>query len=821
MYLRMLKKDLRDKIGVNIVLCLFMIISATVVIMSVGFVYTFIAGIDRTYDKCKTTDGLFTVSRSVSDEDKNRKVIEDTLKSYPEVSDIFINDSILLGNSRMNFEGIDKRNVSGLYERSFLVYKVSTERNIPYNMDDDRFTLSDGCVAIPQTMASSAGIKVGTKFFLTTDMGNTYEFIVSEIYKDPSTAALYKILFSDGDFERILEESGNVTNLYEINYDSEALKRSARENLMAEIRDSLMALSKDGKIDGSITDVMIGKSNTATDEAAISLIISIFMMLMGIALILIIFMSIRFSLSATVKREEKEIGTMKAIGVDSISYRTLFIVKYIAFGIIGSIIGLFVGIPISKKMISRFLFNTVGIDDGLFVALGLIAGMIFILMMVLFSFVALKRINRISVMDTIHGENRGERFSKISGIHFYKSKKMKLPFFLALEDIIRKMKRYIYIVISYTLGLTILFTIFQLKDTLVSDIYRRKYWGVADREVFIRPEENLRLKFIEKTGSYRNTILYYEEYYNEHGIPLDIQILDIQNGSVIADDKNIAVDIYHGDYDIKKLEIVNGGKVPELQNEIAVSHFMKDEYGIKLGDVITLEYRVYKEDGISEEVKRKDFIVTAYVERLGTDNSQVYINNTDENMVLTGEFTLFNQGLNCTDDEYYDYIEKMRAVNKDILIWDYDRLLDYDMGDMYGTILNMLAVITGSIVFLMVFAMTFLYQQIFIEEETSDIAMLKSLGVDGKDIKKWQYIRIMILVVVASFMAILLSFTVMRMLFNMIGKAALNVGQFMIVTPPVGYLLLLPMGLAVLVTVILYISFKPIDRIKIWKVREE
>ena len=79
----------------------------------------------------------------------------------------------------------------------------------------------------------------------------------------------------------------------------------------------------------------------------------------------------------------------------------------------------------------------------------------------------------------------------------------------------------------------------------------------------------------------------------------------------------------------------------------------------------------------------------------------------------------------------------------------------------------------------------------------------------------------MILVVVASFMAILLSFTVMRMLFNMIGKAALNVGQFMIVTPPVGYLLLLPMGLAVLVTVILYISIKPIDRIKIWKVREE
>ncbi len=37
MYLRMLKKDLKDKVGLNIVLCIFMIIAATLLVMSVGF----------------------------------------------------------------------------------------------------------------------------------------------------------------------------------------------------------------------------------------------------------------------------------------------------------------------------------------------------------------------------------------------------------------------------------------------------------------------------------------------------------------------------------------------------------------------------------------------------------------------------------------------------------------------------------------------------------------------------------------------------------------------------------------------------------------
>ena len=48
MYFRMLKKDLKDKLGVNIVLCIFMIIAATLLVMSVEFFYSLIGGIGQT-----------------------------------------------------------------------------------------------------------------------------------------------------------------------------------------------------------------------------------------------------------------------------------------------------------------------------------------------------------------------------------------------------------------------------------------------------------------------------------------------------------------------------------------------------------------------------------------------------------------------------------------------------------------------------------------------------------------------------------------------------------------------------------------------------
>ena len=821
MYLRMLKRDLKDKVVLNIVLFIFMILAATLLIMSAGFVYTFIAGIDMTYEKCNSSDIIMLVDKSVSSPEGQIETILGVLHEHPEISEITISDRIFTGTDRLDFEKVDKRTVSGLYQTYFLISPVSSDQNIPYDMHDHPIVLDNGCVALSQVTASDSHTKIGDKITITTDMGNIYQFTVSEIYKDPSSSMMTKILFSDEDFETLCGEFTSQVDQYDLKLVNPFKSVSELQKWGWEITDRLNLMDENGEINGTIYTITTGKCNTFTDEAMISLIVSIFMGLMGIALIILIFMAISFSLQATVKREEREIGTMKAIGVDSLSYKSLFVVKYIAFAIFGGVVGLIAGIPLEKNMVSRFVTNTLNPDKNVIILLGVITCIVFVLMMLSFSLVSLRRIDRISVMDAIHGEGKGERFSKIPGVSLSKRKNISVPFFLALQDIIRKMKRYIFLVVSYMMGLVILFLVFQIKDTVVSDEYRKTYWARADRDFMIRPEDSLRDELIEMTGSYKNMFLYFEQLYNEHGIPVDIQIMDAQTGFVIIDGERSGAAIAFGDVDLNRMTYVKGGTVPTLPNELAASHFLTQTNGTKLGDVITLEYKVYGEDGFTVETRQKDYIITAFVETMGNSRTpEFFLAQADDGMYCE-DFDVFNESIDAPRSEHASYIEKMREVDERILVWDFDQALDYDLGNSFGKLLNLLALATGTIMAITLFAMTFLYQQIFIEEETSDIAMLGSMGFDKWSVRKWHYYRLLILIVLSTALALLFAFTLNKWLFNKIGCAALGLVSFKIASPPAFVLILLPAALVLIISAVMAVSFRSMDQIRIWRIRNE
>ena len=823
MYLRMLKKDLHDKVGLNIVLCIFMIIAATLLVTSAGFIYTFFKGTNDTYEKCKTSDFMFTVDKSISDAEGQRATIKRVLDKYPEIAEVKISERPLILTERLDFDGVDRRTVTNLYENSAYLTTVSHDQNIPYDMNDEVLVVENGCVAIPQFLANDAKTKTGSKLRITTDMGNIYEFTISHIYKDPSSNYLHKIVFSDEDYKNLVNEFNSLSDLYEVRlkngFSSVAELRSWGYDLMVDIN----RLNDTHALDGTVENITTGKSNMNSDAAMITVIIGIFLVIMGFSLIILIFMSIRFSLHATIKREEKEIGTMKAIGVDSLAYKSLFIVKYIVFAVASGVLGIIFGIPLCRLMINHFIVNILNPKTEVFIVLGMITSISFIFLMIIFSFLALRRMRKISVMDTIHGENRGERFKKLPGVFLHKSRHAAVPFFLASSDIVGRLKRYIYLIISYTLGITLLLMVVQLKETVVSDNFRKNYWMIADREVFIRPEDNLREKLVAQEGSYRNVFQYYEKYYNENGIPLNIQIMDSQEATWKAPGQDVGINLYfdNEDVELEKLRFVKGGKVPALKNEVAVAHSLKNTKGVNLGDTVTLVYRVYQDDGFTLKYVEKDFLVTAYFETMMNNGMPSFIMTEPDENYFTDDWDVFNESIDVPDDEYDATIEKMRNVNKDIMIWDFDQVLDFDLGNEYGTIFDMLFAVIAILMTVTIFAMTFLYQQIFIEEETADIAMLKSIGVDRKSIRGWHYIRILILVVCAIVLGITISFSISKAVFNQVGITVLGVGTFALASPTVFSMIIIPLGLLILVTISLLLAFKPMDNIKIWRVRDE
>lgn len=821
MYLRMLKRDLSDKVGLNVILFIFLIIAATLVVISSGFIYTFISGIDRTYEKCHTSDFILLIDKSMTDYEGQKKAINDFLRKDPNVDEIIITERPFIRTSHLEFEGVNKKSVTGLYEsESMLLPVVKEGQNIPCDLNDELFVLKDGCVALPQYIAAHAKAKVGDKFSITTDMGNTYEFRVQYIFKDPATAMINKILLSDSDYKAIESEFPSLVSSYECTLKVPYTNIKELSDWGNDLYNELYRMTEDGTIDGNLILCNTAKTNTVSNESMVSLIIGIFMGLIGIVLILLVFMTIHFSLKSTIKREEKEIGAMKAIGVDSLSYKALFIVKYIAFAIVGGVIGLIAGMPISRYMVNNFIINTINPGLGAFLLISLISTTAFVLIMITFSFVALRRMNSISVMDTIHGENRGERFKKLPGMRLYKSRKMSIPFFMAACDISGRIKRYIYLIVSFSLGIIVIFMLLQLKRTIVSENFSKTYWHIADREVFIRPDEGFRDKLIQQEGSYRNVFLYYERFFNENGVPLNIQIADIQNAFMINGDEKEGIDLYFGDFEPERLTIVKGGRPPEKTNEVAVSHFLQNTKGVQIGDTITIEYIVYSDDGFSRETKTRDFLVTAYIETYGLNSADIFTAGLKEDIVMDS-WDIFNEGIDADGEEYDAAIEKMRELMPEAQIWDKDQVLAFDLGDQFGGIIDLLILVLSIILGITFSAMTLLYEQIFIEEETADIAMMKSMGMDRATIRKWHFERIMILIAIASVIGIIMAFTVSKYALELLGISTLSIVSFSIADPPLLSVVIVPAVLAILISLVLMVAMKSMDDIRIWRVRNE
>ena len=821
MYLRMLKRDLSDKVGLNVILFIFMIIAATLVVISSGFIYTFISGIDRTYEKCHTSDFILLIDKSMTDYEGQKKAITDFLRKDPNVDEIIITERPFIRTSHLEFEGVNKKSVTGLYESECMLLPVVKEgQNIPCDLNDEPFVLKDGCVALPQYIAAHAKAKVGDKFSITTDMGNTYEFRVQYIFKDPATAMINKILLSDSDYKAIESEFPYLASSYECTLKVPYANIKELSDWGNDLYNELYRMTEDGTIDGNLILCNTAKTNTVSNESMVTLIIGIFMGLIGIVLILLVFMTIHFSLKSTIKREEKEIGAMKAIGVDSLSYKALFIVKYIAFAMVGGVTGLIAGMPISRFMVNNFIINTVNPKLGIFLLISLISTTSFVLIMIMFSFIALRRMRNISVMDTIHGENRGERFKKLPGMQLYKSRKMSIPFFMASCDISGRIKRYVYLIVSYSLGIVVILMLLQLKRTIVSEDFSKTYWHIADRELMIRPEEGLRDKLIQQEGSYRNVFLYYERFFNENGVPLNIQIADIQNAFMINGAEKEGIDLYFGDFEPERLTIVKGGRPPEKTNEVAVSHFLQKTKGVQIGDTITIEYMVYSDDGFSKEKKTRDFLVTAYIETYGLRSADIFTAGLKEDIVMDS-WDLFNEGIDADGAEYDAAIEKMRELMPEAQIWDKDQVLAFDLGDQFGGIIDLLIVVLSIILGITFSAMTLLYEQIFIEEETSDIAMMKSMGMDRTTIRKWHFERIMILIAIASVIGIIMAFTVSKYALELLGISTLSLVSFSIADPPLLSVVIVPAVLAILISLVLMAALKSMDDIQIWRVRNE
>ena len=805
MFFKMLKSDLKRKKGLNIILFIFISVASILVFAGSVQIFSNFTKDATAKRLCRTSDTQFWIqSKEFSGSDLSEKTAK-YLDGEPNVTDWSTSKGTIISDTSIEYPNCDLKENGYMFMMK--VQQLTTmprEHDLVYDLNDQPFYVPNGCIAIPIEVQSTLNVNVGEKVKYTKPTGEVYELEICCIFKDKQNNGAVRYIVSDADYEVLAENNPRSYTIYNIQL------KDASDEKKAELQNNLQK--------NDIPALSIGYKSVMNDDVIFMEIISVFVVMICVFLMLIIFMTIRFTIIADLKNEEKEIGMMKALGVDSFSFRWLFAAKYIAFAIIGGIIGIIAGLPIAGAFISMFGPDCILPERWEMILMGVLSVFVIISIMIAFALMVMRRINRISVIDAIHGENRGERFSKRFPLFLHRRKKMSVPFFLALTDILMRFKRYIFLLIAYSLGTVIILLGFNVRNSVMNPKYTR-YWLMHSYDFtfdFSSEQQDELYKEIKKTGMGLVELL--NKKLSDAGIPAHIDTMHVSEGYLKTDKKNKFFNIYWKAGEPEKQIYRKGGSAPKLANEAAISAYTASKLGIGVGDVIKLTIEENNEDKTGYEENEREIVITALVDYMEDKTPIIIMGDEYENGYTWWEtYTGFE--IETPEKEKPAVIAQMRELFGEESVLDGLQALKRQ-ASQFDTLFFMFEYAIGGAILLVLILITYLYMSIFVAEEVPETALLKSMGFRNISIKAWYLVRMMILLFISIALGELYLWTAGSVFFGSFMTKYEVTGMKLYFEFPVSFILI-PLIITAAVLFTTFIELRNIKHIGIWKISEE
>ena len=807
MFFKMLKSDLKRKKGLNVILFVFIAVASMLVYAGSVQIFSNITREKTAKELCRGSDTIFWTIGSKGSSDDVLRNMTDTLSNDDNVLDWSSSVMTMMNDDAIDYPDYDESDNPYIFRSKMqCIVTLPCEHDLVYDLDDEPFYVPNGSIAVPIDISLNTGVKQGDIVKFTTDSGYVYELEVCRIFKENINNGLRRFIVSDADYEVLTKDSVRKYNSYSLRLkDNSPGKTDELERKLDENEVPILTIAVSGSISDSIVMLQI---------------ISVFIILVSVFLIAIIFMTIRFTMIADLKSEEKEIGMMKALGIDSLKFRWLFAAKYIAFAIAGGIIGIAAGLPIAGMLVNMFGPDSILPERYEMIAIGIIAVASIITMMILFSLFVMRRINRISVIDAIHGENRGERFSKGFPMFLHRRRKMSVPLFLSLTDILGRFKRYIFLIIAYSLGAAILLLVFNVRNSVINPHYTR-YWLYHDYDFnFNFSDEQLDdiSKTMQRTGKKFYEVI--NDKFSDAGITAHIDIMHEGNGYFKDGDgiEHYFSVLWEKSEQPEKFEYRKGGTAPKLENEAAVSSFTAKELGIKTGDVIKIEICENNSDHTGYERVERELVITGLIDCMENGTPFIMMNGKYDNGYKFG-YRWTGAVIDAPEKQKGAILDQIKELFGEDRIYSGKKAVRHDVGD-FDRLFLLLEYGVGGAVLLVLMLITSLYMSIFVTEEIPETALLKSMGFRDITIKAAYYLRISLLVLISLVIGELLIWTLGNILFDMFMRQYEVMGMSFEFEFPVSFVLipLIMLGCFLLTAAF---DLRSIRQIGIWKISEE
>ena len=773
----MLKKiifrDLKRGKAVSIILSLFIAVSAMLSAGAADLLYSLVCSMNHFFEVSQTSHMLQMHSGKIEEEEiAEFAEAHDYIEKYQIVTLLNVEGDSLILDQSGNTE------LGSVIDNSFVIQ--NTKFDFLLDEENKVAEVSEGEAAVPIYYAMKYNLKKGDTIGVRTKNG-MINFVISAFVRDSQMNSSYisskRILLCEKDWINLANQTGSMEYMIEFRIaDTDKTDALETEYLEAGLPANGATLTYSGiRLLNSLTDVMMA-----------ALII-----LVAVLLIVISILCIRFTMVASIDEDYMDIATMKSIGVPAKFIADIYLKKYFIISMAGCIIGYLLSFRI-RGVVQENLNAYMGLVEKNFYnyVLQLAASVIAGLLVVFFCRKAVKRTDKVHVVEALQGRNTKNSDSAVYHPSLKGAGKHWVNIKLGIKYMFSYKKPYLIITLIFIALTFFVLLLMQLTTTIQSPKFT-SYMGVAECDVRVD---------LQNADTLSEECMTIKEILEKDP---DVALFETYNTYSATSENEEGEEVYlnfeTGDFQKFAISCMEG-RGPESESELAVSYLTSTQLNKKVGDqiVIVLNKRQYTFTicGIYQDITNGGKSAKSMIHPKDADASRGVINiDLVEGADSSEKVSIFGKsfpGGKITD--IHDYVSQ-------------------SMGDFISQLRGITVLTMGIALLIIIFAVT-VFLKLLIIRNKEDIAVMKGIGFKNLDIRIQYGVRIVL--------SLLIGIVVGAILVKLAGQplvgqvtASMGAAEIVFITNVFYAYVLCPLFMFAAAIVTVIVASKDLKRIKI------
>lgn len=716
MYSKLILNDIKNSKLISATVVVFIFAATMLTAAAAGISVRLASSVENLFDQAKTPHFMQMHAGSVDYERLERFVQE-----HPVIEEFLVAEFLNIDGSDILINGSSL--TSSVQDNGFVVQNETFDFLL--DLENRPIDAQPGTVYIPIYYLQPLGLKVGDR----ARVGGKDLIVAGFVRDSQMNAGLVsskRFVVHESDFAE-LRPIGNPEYLIEFRLnDLSEIARLESQYIEA-------GLESNGP--SAITFTLFRLINMITDAMMIAVLA-----IVGLLVILIAFLCVRFTLLAKIEEEYKEIGVLKAIGVPQRDIRRIYLAKYLFLAGAACMFG-FIAAQFLQAVLAQNMELYMGKSDAgsMPALLGMLTVLLVFLMIYAYVNGIVKRFDHISVAQALRF---GAPVSDDRQLRRFRLSLSALPanIFLGIQDLLISKKVYVTMLAVIVLCVFIVTMPADMHHTF-SDRSFIGYLGLGDYD--------LRIDIAQIDGIVDRA----DELMRGLDADADIAMANLlvskifdaptETGTV----RKIKIEL--GDHRLLPVNYTHGS-APVSEDEIALSELNAQDLEKKVGDRIDLivdgVWRSFTVSGLYSDITN------------GGKTAKAAFESADGAVLWVVIAIRLAEGVSAQ--------EKLTELSErfdDVKISDVNGYIDQTFGgtkDAIGRVASVVSVVA----LIIVFVLTLLFMRMLYFKDRKQIAVLKAVGFRSADIRQQYIVRAMGVLFISLLIGIIFAQTIGRSL---------------------------------------------------------